>query len=523
MTATRRRLRHARLWLQALFATVIIVAAVVVGVTQLAVLPWLTAHPESIEAFLAERLHRPVRIDQVDARWERNGPLLSLQGVHIGVDQPGQPALLIARAGLKINLFAWAERNGRWNEFRIDGLDLGVLHGADGSWQLSGLAAGDATDSGDQRALLDLGALVLRNVTLNITQADGGGQYRFAADELRLINSGDMHRVAARLRCLQTKSEPIDTVVEYDSRQDIGTAYMGGNSLDLAAILHGYPILGFNVVRGTGRAQLWGHWRANQPIDARLEVALNDLLVEAQAPIELDDKRRLVPRVNFNAISFGARWTRSEQGWVADLADLKLERQEIALTPAFVHVEKFGDAGPGGYQFELQDVDVAAPATIAMLAQSVPAPWRRWLYLGNPEGNVRRASLHWNGRDDFAVRADIEGLGWRAVDKLPGATGVRASVLGDEQALSVELPAHNLVSIDEPHVFRRPFDFSDFSGTIAAYRTDDAWRVETDALAFEGSGYGGELRGAMEFPDAGGKPSIDAYAVVEHGLVAASH
>jgi len=523
MTVVRRRLRHARLGMQALFATVIIVAAIVVAVTQLAVLPWLAGHPENIGAFLAERLHRPVRIDQVDARWERNGPLLSLQGVHIGVDQPGQPALLVARAGLKINLFAWAERNGRWNEFRIDGLDLDLLHGADGRWQLSGLATGDSSDSGDQRALLDLGALVLRNVTLNITEAEGGGQFRFAADELRLINSGDMHRLAARLRCLQTQSAPVDTVIEYDSAQDLGTAYIGGSSLDLAAILHGYPLLGFNVVRGNGRAQLWAHWRANQPIDARLEVALTDLLVEAQAPIELDDKRRLVPRVNFNEISFGARWTRSEQGWVADLADLKLERQQIALTPAFVHAEKFGEAGSGGYQLELQNIDVAAPASIAMLADNIPVPWRRWLYLGNPEGNLRYASLRWNGREDFAVAGDLDGVGWRAVDKLPGASGIRAAVLGDEQALTFELPAHNALSIDEPHVFRRPFDFSELSGTLAAYRGDDGWRVETDALAFEGSGFGGELRGAMEFPDAGGKPSIDAYAVVGHGLVTASH
>jgi len=523
VTAMSRRLRRVRLWLQALIATLVIGAAIVVAVTQLAVLPWLAGHPESIGAFLAERLHRPVRLEQVDARWERNGPLLSLRGVHIGVDQPGKPALLIARAGLKINLFAWAERNGRWNEFRIDGLDLDLLHGADGRWQLSGLAAGDASDSGDQRALLELGALVLRNVTLNITEAEGGGQFRFAADELRLINSGAMHRLAARLRCLQTQSAPVDTVVEYDSDQDIGTAYVGGSSLDLAAILHGYPLFGFNVVRGTGRAQLWAHWRASQPIDARLEVALTDLLVEAQAPLELDDKRRLVPRVNFNEISFGARWTRSEQGWVADLADLKLERQQIALAPAFVHAEKFGDAGSGGYQFDVQNVDVSAPASIAMLADDIPAAWRRWLYLGNPEGNLRQASVRWNGREDFTVRADLDGLGWRAVDKVPGAAGIRGAMLGDEQALSLELPAHNALSIDEPHVFRRPFDFSEMSGTLVAYRSDDAWRIETDSLAFEGSGYGGELRGAMEFPDAGGRPSIDAYALIAHGLVTASH
>src|SRR5262249_62370384 len=99
--------------------------------------------------------------------------------VHIGNEGPQQSGLLVAHAGLKINLFAWAHRNARWNEFSIDGLDLDVLHDADGKWQLRGLATGDSADSGDQRALLALGALVLRNVSLNVNDAGSGRQFRF--------------------------------------------------------------------------------------------------------------------------------------------------------------------------------------------------------------------------------------------------------------------------------------------------------------------------------------------------------
>jgi uncharacterized protein (TIGR02099 family) len=524
MTSWRVRLRRLRLGVQALVATIVIVAAVVVGVMQLVVLPWLGSHPERIGAFLGERLHRPVRVDRVDARWERNGPLLNLAGVHIGVDQPDQPALLIAHAGLKINLFAFS-RNARWDEFRLDGLDLNLLHGADGHWQLSGLAVGDSSDSSDQRALLDLGALVLNNLTLSINDAGSGRQFRFAADEMRLINTGEMHRLAARVRFLQTQSAPVDTVIEYDSELDSGTAYIGGKSLDLAAILRGFPVLGATIVRGTGRAQLWGHWHANAPTDARLEVALNDLLLEAQTPIELDDKRRLAPRVNFNEIAFGARWTRTQNGWSADLADLKLERQEIALAPAFAHIEKqegAADDSAAGYIVQLQEIDVAAPATLAMLAEGVPSAWRRWLYIGNPEGVVRSASLRWSSASDFDIAANVAELGWRAVDKMPGARGVSGAVLADEQAMTIDLPAQNALSVYEPHVFRRPFEFSELTGRLAAYRTDTTWRVETDALAFEGEGFGGELSGAMEVPDAGGRPLIDAYAIVRHATVPAA-
>jgi uncharacterized protein (TIGR02099 family) len=517
--------RHLRLGLQALVATVIIVAAVVVGVVQLVVLPWLAGHPENISAFLEERLHRPVRIDQVEARWESNGPLLDLQGVHIGVDQPRQPALLIARAGLKINFLSWMHRNARWNEFRLDGLDLSLLHDADGHWQLSGLTSGDSSQNADQRALFGLGAVVLRNLTVSINDAGSGRQFRFGSDELRLINSGDWHRLAARVRCLQTQSAPIDTVIEYDSGVDSGTAYVGGNSLDLAAILGGYPVFGTTVVRGQGRAQVWAQWHAGDLTNARAEVALSDLVLEAQTSIELDDKRAVMPRINFNEIAFGARWARNEHGWNADVADLKLERQQIALPAATAHVEKRDGAEDAAvsYIVQLANIDVSAPASLAMLVESLPLSWRRWLYAGNPEGNVRTASLRWTNSDDFDMQADLDGVAWRAMDKVPGVSGLRGVLRGDEQALAIDLPAHGSFSVDVPRVFRKRFDFTEFAGTLAAYRADEAWRIETDALAFEGAGFGGELRGALDIPDAGGRPSIDAYAVVNHAVVPASH
>jgi uncharacterized protein (TIGR02099 family) len=525
VTPTRRRLRHARLWLQALFAGVVILAALAVGITQAVVLPWLADHPERVSAFLGERLQRPVSVARVDARWERNGPLLDLQDVRIGVDQPGQPALLISHAGLKINLFAWAHRNASWNEFRLDGLDLNLLHTAEGAWQLRGLAAGDRSGGDDQRALFDLRALVLRNLTVSVNDAGSGQQFRFGADELRLINAGDQHRLAARVRCLQTQSAPIDTVIEYNSAEDSGIAYAGGESLDLAAILHGYPLLGTTIVRGSGRAQLWARWHASTVTDARVEVALADLLLEAQTPIELDAKRRVTPRLNFNSIAFGARWARTPGGWAADVADLKVERQEIARAPSSAHIEAQAgtDGAPTAYLVRVRDVDISTPASVAMLFEKVPSAWRSWLYTGNPQGDVRAADLRWAGSGDFDVAADLDAVGWRAVDKSPGVTGLRGRLRGDDQALMLELPARSALSVDEPHVFRRPFEFSEFSGSIAAYRVDEAWRLETDALAFEGAGYGGELRGALDIPDAGGRPRIDAYAAVTQAQVPASH
>ena len=524
MTPWRRRARHVRLGIQALFATVVIFSALIVGLAQLA-LPWIASHPERISAFLAERLHRPVRIDQVEGRWESNGPLLTLRGVHIGDEQSGAAALLIAQAGLKINLLSVLHNDARWNEFLLEGLDLNLVRGADGGWQLRGLASGDSNDTGDQRALLGLGALTLRNISLSIDDAVSGRQFRFGADEVRLLNSGDVHHLAARVRCLQTKSAPFDTVIEYNSTEDSGIVYVGGSAVDLAAILHGYPLFGATIMRGVGRTQIWGRWHVDQFREVRVEVDLADLLLDAQTPVELDEKHRIAPRVSFDKIEFGARWLRNDQGWSVDVDKLTLARQGATLAPAYVHIDEQAGTGDGEpiYTAQMQDIDVSAPASVAMLAQDLPMPWRRWLYAGNPEGNLHALVLRWAGADDFDVAASVDGIGWHALDKVPGVVGVTGIVRGDQQALTLQLAPHNELSVDTPHVFRRSLDFSEFAGEVAAYHIDSAWRIETDALRFEGAGYGGELRGAMDFPDSGGRPQIDAYAIVQHAEVQSSH
>jgi len=513
-----------RLGVQALLATVIISSAIVAGLGQLA-LPWISAHPERVSTYLSERLQRPVRIELVDAHWERNGPLFTLRGVHIGEDTAAAPALVISQAGLKINFFSWLQRTTRWNEFLIDGLDLDLARDAEGHWQLRGLSSGDGAPGDNQRALLDLGALTLRHITLRLDDAPNGRQFRFGSDEVRLFNSGNLHRVAARVRSLQAESSPVDTVIEYHSDDDTGTAYVGGAQLDLASILHAYPLLGATVARGSGRAQIWANWHADELTRVQAEFGLTDVLLDARTPVELDEKNRIAPRVSFDRIDFGARWLRGENGWSADLADVRIVRQGAAYAPATVHLEQ-QNRGPEVdpvYSLQLRDIDLSASANVAMLAEPVPMAVRRWLYAGNPEGTIGRLDLRGSGAGDFDFSASVDSAGWHALGNVPGVVGLNCLLRGDQDAISAELPPHDALSIEAQRVFRRSLDFSEFAGTLAAYRVDTAWRVETGSLLFEGEGYGGELRAALDFPEGGGRPRIDASALVEHAEVMASH
>jgi uncharacterized protein (TIGR02099 family) len=73
-----------------------------------------------------------------------------------------------------------------------------------------------------------------------------------------------------------------------------------------------------------------------------------------------------------------------------------------------------------------------------------------------------------------------------------------------------------------PHTFREPFAMSQFGGDVAFWHQDDAWHIGADPFAFEGAGFGGEARGEVALPDAGGRPFFDLYASLSHADIAAA-
>lgn len=542
--AWRRRIHRTRRLVQGLFATLVIGLALLAGLFHLG-LPWLAGHPERVGEFLSARLNRAVTVERVDGLWESNGPLLVLKGVRIAGATTDRPATVIPQAELKINFFSWLSRNQTWNEFRLIGLNLGLNRDVAGNWQLRGLDAGSGADQGgDSNALFDLGSLVVRDLRLNIDDALTGHQIVLGADEVRLINAGEHHRVLARVRCLQTQSPPLDAVVDYNSDDNSGEIYLGGSQLDLAAVLHTYPIAGLALDHGSGRAQVWAWWSRGRLDEARVEVDLMNLVLTTPATIAIDDKRQIAPRIAFDRMAFGARWRRGDNGWQADVADLVLARQGEVSLPANIHVEKYhtNPEAAAGYALNAQGVDIAAPASVAMLSDALPASLRRWLYQADPVGKVRTATLRYDGAQDFDLATTLDGISWHAVDKLPGVSGLSGTLLGDRDAFTLSLPTHSAFGIDAAHLFRQPLEFTEFSGTLAAYRTDaplagsnppttdnpqpttgSGWRLETDALDFEGAGYGGELAGAVELHDDGSRPLLDVYAAITHADVRASH
>jgi len=519
----RRTLRRLRFALFTAGATLLIALALIMGLAQLA-MPWLVRNPARVEAWLSERLHQPVHFAHLSANWVSGGPVLTLDDVRIGDAAAGKPQLQLARAELALDMYAPFRRNREWSEFRLVGVDVQLEHD-DAGWHLRGFDLGEAasaTTPREQISMGALGALVFKDLKLAVDDPREDLHLKLAASELRVVNRGDMTHIAGKVRNLAAGPTPIDLIADVDINRRSGTFYVGGKDVDLAGFAGQRPFAGVLLLGGHGDAQAWATVNASRVDDVRMRVDLRDAALSAVEPIAVSAGVEVAPRTHFDRLGFAARWVREDGGWTADFANVAISRGETNLPqPARATIERRGEDEAPRYRAALANLSVEPLGSLAMLSARAPEKLRRWLYLAHPEGTLQSADFSWRGAEDFEANAVIRAFGFADAESVPGVEHLDAELHGDAAALMLALPVQSL-RVDYPHVFRKSFLFSQFGGDIVAYRDDDAWRIDTDRLVFEGEGYGGELRGGAAIQDDRTRPLLDLSAAITHADVVAA-
>jgi uncharacterized protein (TIGR02099 family) len=520
----RRTLRRLRFALFTLATTVIIVLALLMGATQLA-MPWLVRNPARIESWLSARLQQPVRIGAVSGTWAGGGPVLTLDHVMIGSANAGQPPLEIPRAELALSLYAPFQRGRAWSEFRLLGLDVRFVRD-DAGWHLRGLDLGAGPARTEPISMGALGVLVLKDLKLAVDDPREDVHLSLGASEVRVVNQGATTHLAGKVRNLagdpaRLDPAPIDLIADVDLERRSGILYAGGRDVDLARFGAQRPFSGIELLTGRGDAQIWIGVNAARVDSVRVRLDLRDATFAAHDALALDDGISIAPRTHFERVAFVARWLREDEGWTADVADLVVAHGAAPLPPAGITIERRGEAGNARYRAQTTNLALEPIGSVAMLSSRLPDALRRWLYLAHPEGQIGGGDARWNGAQDFDVDLLLHEAGFASAGFVPGIDRVEAEIHGDASALMLEIPQQSL-RVDYPRVFRRPFMFSALGGDIVAFRDDDSWRIGTDRIAFEGEGYGGEVRGGAEIQDDHTRPLLDLYATVTHADVVAA-
>ncbi len=516
MTRWRRHIRHARRFVSAAFATVVIGLAVLVGISQLA-LPWLTRNPDRVETWLSQKLDRSVRIGHIDSDWVGAGPRLTLDDVQIAPTDSAA-AFQIPHAQLSFDLFAVFRRNRAWNELGVSDLDISLERAADGRWQLRGLVSGD----GGTPSMGSLGALVLSRVALSVNDPSHDLHLQLRVPELRIVNlGGSSLRLLGHVKRERSDAASLDLVAELDLATRSGDIYVGGRNLELARLSGSQPVDGVALLEGSGTAQVWAsldHARINE-LRARLDIA--NVTFASVTTVHVDDGIDVAPRTHLDRLALVASLQTSANDWRVDITNFTVEASPLSATGGGAVSVACDQRPPTRCRGAARDIAVGSLASLAMLSESVPAGLRAWLYAAAPRGQLASGQFDGTSADRFSVAGELHGLRTGSVGVVPGIEFAHARLLGDAGALLLEVPQQAL-RIDYPHVFRKSFVFSRFGGDVVAWRAGTGWRVATDHIDFDGEGYGGELRGGIDLQGDGSRPVLDLSAVVTHAEVPAA-
>lgn len=479
----------------------VISLVVLMAVAQL-LLPALAQHPEWVAAQLSQRLQRPVTFESMEGRWQPSGPLFAMRGITIGSGDGGTP-LHIPEAQLKLDPGGWLFPSRHVVNLYARGLQFDISRDADGTWHVNGVGlAGGQERQKPGFSHLSIG-LWLSDTRLDITDNRIHRHFTLLADQLRLSRQGSRIRVGALLRREDAPGQLRGAGNFSDDGAD-GKLWISGANLDLHTLSTGIDLGGYTADSGTGSFESWLDWRDARVVRNLTQLHLRDLKISnpdgATAHVSaLDGTGELA--VDKNGLDL--RWAADDGGAVVatitaagtDQASIQASARDLRLDPLVPWLALKPQLSPG-------------------LAQ--------WVGNGKPRGQVTHAQLQWN-RSSGIQLLDVafDGLAIDPVGKLPGLDRLRGELRGDAQSMAVSLPAQATV-LRFPHTFREPFAMSRLGGDVAFWHDDDAWHIGTEALDFEGAGFGGQARGEVALPDDGGRPFLDLYATLAHADVDAA-
>jgi len=478
----------------------VIALAVLMALTQL-LLPLLARHPEWVARELSAKLHRPVSFASLQGKWTGSGPLFVLRDVTVGVPPGGTGTPIeIPESELRLDFGGWLPSRHLLN-LRTRGLQLDLSHDADGRWHVNGLGTGGGAEQQPGFGQLSV-ALWLDNLQLNITDAASGKHYSLIADQLRLSRQGSHIRVGALLRREGAPGE-LRGAGRFRDDGSSGRLWLSGQNLDLGALLAGVDLGGYAVQGGHGSVAAWLDWKQGK-------------VVRNFSRLDLDGLRVIGAngRVEVPALHGEAELSRSADGY-----ELRWAGDDQGALAVWLHQ-------PGTPQLAVQaaarDLQLAPLLPWLGLAPKLPPALATWLGAGHPHGKLDDVALAWTQAGGLQrLAADFSDLGIDPAGALPGVDGIRGTLRGDGEAVSLELPVQ-ATTVRAPHSFRQPFVMSKLAGTLAFWHADGDWHLGLDPLDFEGQGYGGQLRGEIALHDAGGPPFLDLYAALRHGDVTAA-
>ena len=513
-----------------LFAAIVILAALLVGLARLA-LEQVPEYREQAEAWAGEALGWPVEIGAMDARFGWHGPELRFEETRV-LTRERDRTLVTAAAGA-VRLDTWALLRGqlRPGAVSLSGVHLRLERNREGRWRLlgeEGPALGDGASPAERGPLPRLADLPTTRVRLEAVEVEVEdlrrelGPWLIRVDELGLGLAGGELELELSGQLPEELGGGLALSFRVESQDERGrprdwSAGMSFSGLRLGA-----------VGMATGRPDRW-------PDGGLLYgkiTATNDAHGLARVSAELQGSDLALPAQTgdpeFSAAHYARleteiHWQRKPDGWALSLSELDIEGagERWGSKEVFLAFEQDDTARRFEARADRLWLDDLVP-----VARWLPAETRSRVAQLAPAGTLQALEIHVDlpreeeRAPDIHVSGEFRALSVAAGDGIPGLSNLTGRVSGDSYGGSGLLASADAV-VALPWLFREPLEFDSLDGRVTWRRDESGLRVEVPELALLNPDARVTASAKLELPGGEASPQLEIEATAREVLLEA--
>ncbi|MGH8460494.1 MAG: YhdP family protein [Stenotrophobium sp.] len=494
-------------WSVSILALLVILAAAVSGLFQLAVLE-LPSYRDELSSWVTQVAGRPVDIDGVGLVWSGIHPRLDLEGITLYSEDGNDEVLTADRLSLGFGLLRLARGDLMPDSLELSGLSLAVDVDADGHVRIIGLDASPEVKPDYARWLQQLGKfhrLRLLDCDLQVTAPqlpDTPLTLHLTQADFRKTFSG--LSATAHLDLPPSYGKSMDLTADLDGALEHPADWSGNLDMQVAQ-LQPQPWVrrwfqpGTRAGAGNAQLDIKGRLRKGQLTQINLQLQTGPLLAAHAGHVMRAHTSQLL-----------AQAVPAAGGWQVDIRKLAIDggeqvRGSLSYTPL---------ANGSGYDLnaeaDLLKLDWLTP-WLTFLREPTPALALAAHAGGEIDGLVLR--LHdSDGQPQYLLRAMLNNFSYAAGDGLAGVSGLNGELSADESSGRLRLTGGG-VTLDLPHALRVPAPFDALTGELRWERLTAGWRLGMPAFSWRLAGSQGQGTVTLDLPgQAGQSPVLDLSA-----------
>jgi uncharacterized protein (TIGR02099 family) len=469
-----------------LLASLVVLAAVISGLFQLAVLA-LPGYRQQLSDYVSRVADRPIDIGGVALVWYRLRPQLELDDIVLYSDDGETPALSADRLRIGFGLWRLIHGDTFPNQIELGGLQVVVEIDANDQVHLRGLdTAGRAKTQHDWRR--DVGrfdAIRLEDCTITVDDAKlRGGTPKFhllRAEAKRRIGGAS---VDASVELPTFMGESAEFQGRITGEPDQPETWQGRWSLSLEKLarlpwlearLPGHPVLKFS------QADLTVGGAINQ---GNIDSA--DLQFQATSIAALRGQKK----AQLQDIELAATARRNGKSWTLEVPKLKVSGASGAWPSTRLRLQ-WTPLAEGGSEVEA-DADFLRLQDLApwMMLADDPSTARLAGVSGELRSLVGRGRFG-SGAPTYSLRAQLDGLGYDAGSEHPGFSGLKGEISASESGGRLAVTAEPF-ELRASHVFAQPVVFDKLDGALDWTHDAQGWQINMPSFSWQLAGSQGQ-------------------------------